>query len=183
MGGMGGGGGSPTIIQTPPPPPNPDQDPATIQKLADIATQRYQTEVVTPQMQAIQEQQQGQIPLEYGVTGFFPEQQQEYAQTATAQVSDLYSQTSVSAELAAQQSMFQAGMANLQAMTQAAQQRSQIQAAQYQAYAQQAPVMAMGFQGLFGQGNNQQQQFQAPSQGQGMNPSAYPGTQSLGGVV
>ena len=173
MGGSGGGGAQ--IIQTPAPPPNPDLDPATIQKLADIASQRYQREIVTPEIQKIQEQQQAQIPLEYGVTGFFPEQQQEFAQTATAQLQDLYSQTSVSAELAAQQSMFQAGMANLQAMSDAASRRAQLQSANYQAYAQQAPVLAMGFQNLFGS-QNQQNQFQAPQQGNQM-----PGQQALGG--
>jgi hypothetical protein len=174
MGGMGGGGGGGAqIIQTPPPPPNPDLDPATIQKLADIASTRYQREIVTPEVERIGEAQQAQIPLEYGVTGFFPEEQQQYAQTATAQLQDLYSQTSVSAELAAQQSMFQAGMANLQAMSDAASRRAQLQQANYQAYAQQAPVLAMGFQNLFGQSQNQNQQFQAPT--------AQPGQQALGG--
>lgn len=179
MGGMGGGGGV-NVIQTPAPPPNPDYDPATIQHLADIAVQRYQREIVTPQLQNIQEQEQAQIPLEYGVTGFYPEIQQQYAQTATAQVQDLYSQTSVTAELAAQQSMFQAGMANLQSMSDAANRRAQLESANYQAYAQSVPNLAMGFQNLFG--GPQQSQFQAPQNQQGSyNPGQFPGTQQPGG--
>jgi hypothetical protein len=193
MGGMGGGGT--TVIQTPAPPPNPDQDPATIQSLANIAAQNYQTEVVQPEVQQIQWQEQGQIPLEYGVTGFFPQQQQEYAQTATQQIQDLYTQTSVSAELAAQQSMFQAGLANLQSMTQAAQQKAQLQQANYQAYAQLAPSMAMGFGNLFGQGQgNSNNSFQAPQgqsqtpvEDQNYNPASMPGVStgygSAGGLM
>lgn len=181
MGGLGGGGGV-QVVQPPAPPPNPDNDPATIQNLANIAIQRYQDEIVTPTLQNIQESEQAQIPLEYGVTGYFPEIQQQYAQTATAQAQDLYSQTSVTAELAAQQSMFQAGMANMQSMTQAAQQRAQLQSANYQAYAQTVPNLAMGFSNLFGGQNQGQQQFQAPQDNQGSyNPSAMPGMPQPGG--
>jgi 3-oxoacyl-ACP reductase-like protein len=180
MGGIGGGGGT-QVIQAPAPPPNPDQDPATIQALANIAIGQYQTEVVQPMMQQISAQEQQQIPLEYGVTGFFPEQQQEYAQTATAQVQDLSSSTSVSAEIAAQQSMFQAGLANLNSMQAAAQQRSQLQAANYQAYSQMIPNMAMGFGNLFNQGQGQQQQgdqFQAPQ-----GPTQMPGQMNVSGGI
>jgi hypothetical protein len=175
MGGLGGGGGT-QVIQTPAPPPNPDADPSTIAALAQIYAGQYQTEISQPTLDQMQQTEQAQIPLNYGVTGFFPEQQQEYAQTATAQVQNLASETSVSAEIAAQQSMFQAGMANLQAMTSAATQRAQLQAANYAAYAQQVPTMAMGMQNLFGQNQNQQQQqFQAPE--------SMPGQMNLSGGI
>jgi len=176
MGGSGGGGVN--VIQAPPPPPNPDINPQEVQQLAKVAADRYQAQVVTPQLQQINAQQQQAIPLQFATTGFFPEQQQQYAQAATAQVQDLYSQSSVSAELAAQQSMFQAGLASLQSMTSAAQQRAQLQAAQYQAYQQAAPQMAMGFSNLFGNnGQNQQQQ----NQGVLPIPGAEPN--QMGGVI
>lgn len=160
MGGFGGGGGV-NVIQTPPPPPNPDADPSTIAALAQIYAGQYQSEIAQPTLDAMGEQEQARIPLNYGFAGFFPEQQQEYAQTATAQVQNLASETSVSAEIAAQQSMFQAGMANLDSLTAAAQQKAQLQAANYAAYAQSVPNTALGFGGLFGK-QQQQPQFQAP---------------------
>jgi hypothetical protein len=180
MGGFGGGGGGTTVIQTPPAPPNPDADPATIEAIAQNAASLYQTEVVSPTLLGIQDQQQSMVPLNLATTGFYPEQQQEYAQTATGQIQNLYSQTSVSAELAAQQSMFQAGMANMQSLTQAAQQRSQLQEASYQAYAQEAPTFAMGFANLFSNPSQQQQNQQATTQqGSSYNPASMPGVQGM----
>ena len=78
MGGLGGGGGT-QVIQTPAPPPNPDADPSTIAALAQIYAGQYQTEISQPTLDQMQQTEQAQIPLNYGVTGFFPEQQQEYA--------------------------------------------------------------------------------------------------------
>ena len=162
---MGGGGGAPApppppeIIQPPPPPPpqiinppappNPDQNVAQIQQAANIFTGKYQSEVTDPTLKMMQEQQQSRVPLEYGAAGFFPEQQQEYLQQASSQVSDLVTNTSLTAELAAQQSLMQAGLANMQTMMAAASQRAQYEQAQYLAYQQAVPGQALGFGDVF----------------------------------
>lgn len=199
MGGGGGGGQAPPppqIIQPPPPPPpqiinppaappppNPDQNVAEIQKAANIFTGKYQTEVVDPTLERMQEQEQTRVPLEYGAAGFFPEQQQEYLQQASTQVSDLVTNTSLTAELAAQQSLMQAGLANMQTMMSAAQQRAQYQQAQYLAYQQAVPGQALGFQSGIGGGAFGNQDYMGLNGGvQGAEPNASTLLPFMGGM-
>ena len=185
MGGGGGGGQAPPppeIIQpppppppqiiNPPPPPNPDQNVAQIQQAANIFTGKYQAEVVDPTLERMQEQEQTRVPLEYGAAGFFPQQQQEYLQQASSQVSDLVTNTSLTAELAAQQSLMQAGLANMQTMMSAAAQRAQYEQAQYLAYQQAVPGQALGFQSGLGGSNFGNQDYMGMQSGKGPDPNA-----------